>query len=738
MKRARRPEGIEAVLRPRSVAVIGASRKHGSIGAAIFQNLLQRGFNGPVYPVNPHAESVAAVRAYPAIENVPGEVDLAVIVVPARLVLETLDACGKKGVRAAVIITAGFKEVGEEGLQRQKEVLACAQRYGMRLIGPNCLGVLNTEPEVSLNATFAPAWPPAGSVAFSTQSGALGLAILQLARDLHIGISHFVSVGNKADVSGNDLLEFWEHDPGTQIILLYLESFGTPHRFIEIARRVTRMKPIVAVKSGRTAAGARAASSHTGSLAGPDAAVDALCRQSGVIRVDTMEELFDVAMLLAHQPVPAGNRVGIVTNAGGPGIMASDACEGHGLLVPSLADETVEALREFLPAEASTRNPVDMIASATPESYDRAVQLVAADPNVDSVLAIYVPPIVTRPADIANAIMRGASSAVQSAESAGRRAKPVVSCFLGHHGVPEGLQSEEHGTIPSYQFPEAAAIALSRAVRYEEWLAETPGRLPEFGDLDPSRARRTIESALEREGDKVWLEPREIHEILGAYGIRIVAEARARTADDAVREANRLGFPVAVKLVSSTITHKSDVQGVRLDLRDEQAVRGAFEGIATRLREAGRLDEMEGVVIQPMVTQGVEAIVGVSRDPGFGPLIMFGLGGVYVEVLKDVAFRIHPLTDQDAKNVVREVRGYPLLEGYRGAPPGDTPAIEETLLRVSRLVGDHPEIAEMDLNPIKVLEPGKGCIAVDARIALQRVTTLAAQREEPVGATGSA
>ncbi len=718
---APRAHGLDAVFRPRSVAVIGASRTRGSIGAATFHNLITRGFEGPVYPVNPVAEVVGSVRAYKSIEDVPGEVDLAMIVVPAVHVLTVLEACGRKGVKAAVVISAGFKEAGPEGRAREQALVECARRHRMRLVGPNCLGVINAEPEVSLDATFAPAWPPHGQVAFSSQSGALGLAILDMAKTLNIGISHFISVGNKADVSGNDLLEFWERDPGTKIILLYLESFGNARRFIEIARRVSRKKPIVAVKSGRSAAGARAASSHTGSLAGPDAAVDALCRQSGVIRTDTMEELFDVAMLLAHQPVPRGHRVAIVTNAGGPGIMASDACEGHGLVVPALADETLAALRAFLPPEASTRNPVDMIASATPESFERAVELLACDPHVDAVLAIYVPPIVTQPLDVAQAIVRGADAAAARARAKGVSSKPVMSCFLGSHGVPEGLQSLQEGNIPSYAFPEAAAIALARAVRYGAWLEAPAGEVPALADVDPARARAVIERALAREaaGDgPTWLRPGELREVLEAYGLRVVQSAHAADADAAVKAAERMGYPVVIKLESDTITHKSDVGGVVLDVRNETEVRRACADIEKKLEALGRLDEMNGVTVQQLIKGGVEAIVGVTRDRGFGPLIMFGLGGVYVEVLKDVAFRIHPLTDRDAAGLVREVRGYPLLEGYRGQPPGDTAALEDVLLRVSRLVGDLPEIHEMDMNPLKVLAPGKGCIAVDARIGI--------------------
>jgi acetyl coenzyme A synthetase (ADP forming)-like protein len=713
------PRGLDAVFRPRSIAVIGASRTHGTIGSAVFHNLLSQGFNGPVYPVNPKAAVVQSVLAYPGIEAVPGSVDLAILVVPVGQVLEVTEACGRKGVRAVVVLSAGFKEIGEEGAARERALVECVHRHGMRLVGPNCLGVLNTEEAVRMDATFAPTYPPAGRVAFSSQSGALGLAILETAADLNIGISHFASVGNKADVSGNDLLEFWEHDPNVGVILLYLESFGNPRKFTQIARRVGRMKPIVAVKSGRTAAGTRAASSHTGSLAGSDIAVDALCLQSGVIRTDTIEELFDVAMLLATQPVPRGRRVGIVTNAGGPGIMATDACESHGLEVPLLSGPTVTALREFLPREASTRNPVDMIASATAQSFEQAMQLVLADPNVDAGLAIYVPPIVTTPLEVAQAIVRGTAAAGRAAAARGEKPKPVLSCFMGSHGVPEGLRSLHEGHIPSYAFPESAAIALARAVRYGRWQEEPEEPPVRFQDVDAGRARQAIAPARRRSAgsETVWLAPEEVRELLAAYHIAMPGYARAASAEEAARAASRVGFPVVVKLLSDTITHKSDVGGVVLDVRNEIEARQAFLDIEARLRAAGRRGEMAGVAVQSMVREGAEAIVGMTLDPSFGPLLMFGLGGIYVELLRDVVFRINPLTPRDAREMIRSVRTYPLLQGFRGSPPGDVAALEQTLLRISQMVGDHPELVEMDLNPVKVLPPGQGCVVVDARVA---------------------
>jgi acetyl coenzyme A synthetase (ADP forming)-like protein len=712
---------LDAIFRPRSVAVIGASRDRRTVGGAIFHNLVSHDFRGPVYPVNPKASVVQSVRAYPTIREIPDPVDLAVVVVPAAQVLEVVEACGEKGVRGVVVISAGFKETGGAGQEREAALLECVRRRGMRLIGPNCLGVLNTEAGVCLDATFAPIYPPAGRVAFSSQSGALGLAILDLAAELSIGISHFASVGNKAEVSGNDLLEYWEADPGTGVILLYLESFGNPRRFLEIARRVGRVKPIAAVKSGRTRAGMRAASSHTGSLAGADTAVEALCAQSGVIRCDTIEELFDVAMPLATQPLPAGRRVGILTNAGGPGIMASDACETHGLEVATLAEETVRALRQFLPPEASTRNPVDMIASAVPESYEKSLRLLAADPNVDALLVLYVPPIVTTPLEVARAIVRGNEAAKADGQARGRPPKPVLSCFLGSHGVLEGLRSLHEGHIPSYAFPESAAIALSRLARHAAWRSEPDGLVRRFDDVRRGEAAEVLARASARAGsDKAWLEASEVAVLLDAYRLPRPGERFAASADAAAEAARALGFPVALKLVSPTITHKSEVGGVVLNLADERTVREAFAGIERRLAGLGRRAEMSGVLVQAMILEGVETIVGMTRDPSFGPLLMFGMGGVQVELLQDVIFRVHPLTDRDAHAMVSGVRGSRLLSGYRGAPPGDVAALEATLSRLSQLAGDHPEIVEMDLNPLKVLEPGRGCVVLDARVAVRK------------------
>ncbi len=721
------------------MAVIGASRRRDAIGGAILHNLLEQGFQGPVYPVNPTAAHVQAVPAYASVEQIPGPVDLAVIVIPAAHVLEAVEACGRKGVKALVVISAGFKEIGAEGAKLEVQLREAVRRHGMRLVGPNCLGILNTDPAVSMNATFAPVQPPAGRIAFSSQSGALGLAILDYARELNLGISQFVSVGNKADVSGNDLIEFWEQDAGTDMILLYLESFGNPQKFTQIARRVSRTKPIVAVKSGRTPGGSRAASSHTGALAGSDQAVDALFRQSGVIRTDTIEELFDTALLLGSQPVPAGKRVAILTNAGGPGIMAADACESAGLILPSLEQKTVKALRAFLPAEASVRNPVDMIASAVAGSFDKALRLLIADKNVDSVIVIFVPPLVTGAPDVARAILAGAAGSK----------KPILSCFMGTHGVPESLRSLNEGHIPSYAFPEAAARTLARAATYGEWRSAPPGKVPAIAGVDPVRGKKAIEKVLagavgtgagaaaaeapDHDGSR-WMDQESLAALFAAYGIRIPTVRTAVNRGEAAVAAKSVGFPVVLKVKSPDVVHKTDVGGVRLGLRTEEEAARAFDEIAIALKTAKPTAKFDGVSVEPMITGGVETIVGMTRDPLFGPVVLFGLGGVAVELLRDVSVRVAPLTDRDAEEMVREIRGHPLLDGYRGAAPSNTASLLDLLHRVSRMAVEHPEIQELDLNPVLVAPGSAPCIALDARMRVSPAAGAPAPAPELVGA----
>ena len=700
---------LRVFFRPESVAVIGASRHHGTIGAEVFRNIVETGFTGKAYPVNPNTRTVNGVRAYSSVLEIPGPVDMAIIIVPAASVLAVVDQCARKGVRGLVVISAGFRETGDEGRELERQLLEKVRHYGMRLIGPNCMGVINADPAVSFNGTFSPVFPPFGNVGLLSQSGALGLALLDHASALRIGLSTFVSVGNKADVSGNDLIQYWEQDPATDVILLYLESFGNPRKFARLAPRVTAKKPIIAVKSGRSQAGSRAASSHTGALATVDVAVDALFRQSGVIRVDTLEEMFDVASLLAHQPLPAGRRVGIVTNAGGPGILAADACEAHGLEVATLREETKATLRRILPAAAGLANPVDMIASATAEQYAEVLRVLLADEALDAIIVIFVPPIVTRAPDVARAI--------REAVGGGTR-KTILACFMMSRGAPEEL-AQGGRSVPSYIFPESAARALSRVADYAEWRKRPRGVVPAL-HVDTEAARAIVTGALRGTAtDGIWLGTEQCAAILSSFGIRTTATLVARTAREAVAAARKLKLPVAVKLASATITHKTDVGGVILDVRSLAEVQRAYKTIREGLKALGRLDEMQGVTVQAMVEGGVEAIVGVTQDRSFGPLVMLGLGGTLVELLKDVQVRIQPLTDVDARDMVRSIKGYPLLQGWRGAPPADVAALEDLLLRVSALAGELPEIAEMDLNPVRVLRQGDGAVVVDARMLLR-------------------
>jgi len=693
---------MRTFLAPRSVAVIGASRETTSIGGQLFHNLLTTEFHGPVYPVNPKAGVVHGVPAYASILEVPGPVDVAFVVVPAALVAEVARECGEKGVRGLVAISSGFSEVGGEGPARQQELLDVCRAHGMRIIGPNCMGIVNTDPKIRLNGTFAAVYPPPGRVGFLSQSGALGLAVMQHATELGLGLSSFVSVGNKADVSGNDLLAYWNEDPRTDVILLYLESFGNPRRFARLAREIGRRKPIVAVKSGRSAAGARAAASHTGALlAASDVTVDALFRQSGVIRTDTLEEMFDVATLLANQPAPKGDRVAIVTNAGGLGILCADTCEANGLTVPRLSDATTAKLREFLPAEASVANPVDMIASATAEEYGRAIRTVGEDPDVDAMIVIYIPPQAMKAPEVARSI-------VLAIRDVGGRI-PVATTFMSAKGLPDELQADGM-RIPSFAFPEQAAIALARACAYGRWRSRPKGTIPRFPDTNPDLAHAIIAGALGRgEG---WLTAEDVEQLLECYGLPLARSVRAATPEEAGAAAADLAMSVALKAMGPDIVHKTEVGAVRLGLKGPKTVADAARDMAGRVQAAGLT--LDGFLVQEMVEGGVEMLVGVAQDHLFGPVIACSAGGTAVELLRDVSVRVSPITDLDADEMVRSLKTFPLLDGFRGAPKADVAALEDVILRVSALVEAHPSVAEMDCNPVMVL--AHGAPIVDARI----------------------
>jgi acetyl coenzyme A synthetase (ADP forming)-like protein len=722
---------LHTMLSPRSVAVVGASRRRGTVGGELFHNLLAGGFQGPVYPVNPSAAVIQSVLAYPTVLDVPGPVDLAVIVVPAGAVVSEARRCAAKGVRGLVVISAGFAETDQQsagaGMDRQAELLRVCRESGMRLIGPNCLGVVNTDPDVCLHATFGPVAPARGRIGFLSQSGALGLAIVDHANALGLGLSSFVSVGNKADLSGNDLLNYWEGDPGTDVVLLYLESFGNPRKFSRIARRVARTKPIVAVKSGRSVAGARATSSHTGALlATSDVTVDALFRQAGVIRTESLSELFDVASLLARQPLPRGGRVGIVTNAGGPGIMCADACEAGGLEVAPLPETLRAELARLLPAAAATGNPVDLLASATAEHYRQVVSRLLGSGEVDAVIVIFIP--IFRPP--AGADASAVTGAVRAAMADNDGAVPVLGVFMTAEGAPAQPPAEPSpdrspdGTdrVPAYRFPEEAARALAKVTRYATWRAQPEGEVPMLDGIDRDRAAAVVATALanqgqpgaEAPGEPRWLDPDEVAALLGSYGLPMAEGRLVPTPAAAGEAAAALGGPVALKAVAPGLVHKTEAGAVRLALNGHDEVRAAAADLVASVAAAGH--RVERFLVQRMVPPGVELLVGVVQDPSFGPVVACGAGGTVVELLGDVSVRLTPLTRDDAAEMVRSLDSFPLLEGYRGAPGADVAAVEDVLLRVSALVEAHPEVLELDCNP--VMAGPDGAVVVDARVRL--------------------
>ncbi len=685
---------MKPIFAPRSIAVVGAGRRRGNLGGAILRNLRGR-FRGALYAVNPQASEIDGVRSYPSVRSIGAEVDLAVIAVPAAHVESVIDDCVAAGVPAVVVISAGFGETGRPGRELEQRILEKARAAGMRMVGPNCMGVINTDPDVAMQATFASVDPSRGNIAMSSQSGAIGLAVLDYARSQNVGFSSFISVGTKADVSGTDLIQYWAEDPATDVMLLYLESFGNPRKFAEIARRVSKQKPIVAVKAGRSAAGARAAQSHTGALASSDAIVADLFRQAGVIRTDTLEEMFDVASLLAQQPLPAGRRVGIITNAGGAGILAADACEAKGLQLPVLPTESASKLREFLPAAASVNNPVDMIASASADDYRRTLEILLEDDAFDAILVIYIPVLPTD-AEVVAAALRDVATRPNG--------KTILATYMGAHDAPQVLCP-----IPAFGFPERAVAALAHAVSYAEWRKRPIGSVPVFPDLDEAAARGVVETVIARGGG--WLDPGETAALLAAAGVAVPASEIVHSSDDAMEAAMRIDGKVAVKAMGPALLHKTEAGGVRLNL-DECAAAEAFTDLQAKLGDA-----MTGALVQQMVPDGVEVMIGITDDPTFGHVLAYGAGGTLVELLHDVTFRLHPLSDAMVDAMVDEARITKLMRGFRGAKPGDIVALKEALLRISALLTICPEVRELDINPLKVLE--RGVIALDARVRIE-------------------
>lgn len=700
---------LQAIFAPRAVAVIGATGRAGSVGRAVFENVLRHGYAGVVYPVNPKAASIMSVKAYPTVRDIPDPVDLAIVIVPRDTVPQILEECGEKGVKAAIVITAGFKELGAQGAVHEHQVLEAARQRGIRLLGPNCLGVINTDPRVSLNGSFARIMPLPGNLALVSQSGAVGTAALEYVQGEGIGLSKFVSVGNKADLNENDFLAYLKDDPLTDVILFYLEDLTDPSRFFRLAQEVGEKgkKPILAIKSGRTAAGAKAASSHTGALAGSDQAYDALFAQCGVLRVESLEELFDYAVAFAWQPLPRGNRVAVVTNAGGLGIMTTDAAERYGLTMASLEAATMEKLAHGLPPAANVHNPVDVLGDAREDRYGLALEAVLNDPGVDGVIVISTPQLMTDLKAVAAAVAGVAS----------RFPKPVLVCQMALEDIEAPQTILTQARIPHYHFPEEAARSLAAMARYALSVGGPGYDVKQFADVDKAAVARVLAKA-RAEKRRNLLEP-EAHEIFRAYGFPVLPFKWVESAGKAAQAAVELGFPVVLKVVSPDIIHKIDIGGVKLGLHNVEEVVNAYREVREAVAAAQPQVRRAGALVQKMAPPGRETILGMTRDPLFGPLLMFGLGGTYVEIFKDVIFRVAPISQEWAHRMIRELKGYPVLAGFRGQPPGDLEAVAQCLERLSQLVLDFPDFQEMDINPLAVFPEGQGAAVLDARIFLR-------------------
>lgn len=700
---------LDALLKPASIAVIGASRQPNTIGHQIVSNLVAHGFTGPVYPVNPRATSINSMHAWPDLDSLPTPVDCAIVCVPRELVNDIAEECGAHGVKGLVVISAGFREVGGEGIERERQLLETVRRHGMRMLGPNCMGVINTDPTVRMNGTFAPLMPPGGKAAFVSQSGALGVSVLDYATEFGIGIGQFVSMGNKPDVSGNDLLLQWENDPAVELILMYAENFGNPRRFLEIAGRITPHKPIVVVKAGRSAIGARAASSHTGALAANDSSVDALLKQAGVLRARSVEELFDIAMALSVLKPPRGRRTAVITNSGGPGVLAADALGDYNVDLVDFQPETVARLAPLYPPEASIRNPLDMIASANALGYRTALDAILEDSGVDMAVAIFTPPLGVTTEEVAEAI---GAAATQHPN------KPVVSVLMGRAGLPQGKAGLLACGVPAYVFPESAARAVGALIKRSEWLRRPIRATPETSELSVKQncVRDIIANA--RANGQRKLGEAEALALLDAYGIPTVRATLATSSSEAVAIAEEIGWPVVLKIVSPQIAHKTDVGGVQLHLNTAADVSTAYADIVESVRRAAPEAEVTGVLVQRQLPPGRELIAGITRQQGFGALVMAGLGGVYVEALRDVSFRLAPIDALDASDMLSELRGAAILGALRGQPAVNRGAVIDVLVRVARLGADFPEIGELDINPL--IASASGAIAVDARVVLTR------------------
>lgn len=699
-------EQLDKIMRPRAIAVVGASTKDHTIGSDIMKRLQEYKFTGKIYPVNPKGGIIEGIQAYTSISEIPGEVDLAIVIIPAKFVSQTLEECNAKGIKGICVISAGFKEAGAEGAQMEKDLAAKLEEFGMRCVGPNCLGVVNTHPDIKMDGCFAESLPERGHIGFVSQSGALGGGILNILKDLNLGFAQFISIGNQADINAETAIEYWENDDDVQQMLLYMESIANPANFRKLATRITKKKPILALKAGRSAAGASAASSHTGSLAGADKAANALLAQSGVIREYSLKNLFSTAKVFANCPIPKGDRVAIITNSGGPGIMATDAVCEYGLQMAQISDATKDKLRSFLPAAASVKNPIDMIASAPIEHYKQTLETVIAEDNVDMIMVIYLPFLGLKDIDVAKALVE---------IKAKHPEKPVIGVFMTTSDFFLKI-SEMDANMPFFMYAEEAADGFNRLNQQRLWTERPEGKIPSY-NVDKAKAEKIMKQALAENREQ--LTTLESIDVLDAYGIRACKYGLATNEEEVAKLGNDIGYPVVMKMTSKTTSHKTDVGGVRVNIQSEEQLRAEYQDLIAKLTEKGLLEGLEGVIIQEMVKGSREMVCGIATDPQYGPMMMFGLGGVFIEVLKDVTFRIAPLTDIDAKEMIKSVKSYKLLEGARGTTPAKIDQIEETLLRLSQLVSDYNFIDELDINPLLISEKTGEGIAVDGRIKVR-------------------
>ncbi|KPA17209.1 acyl-CoA synthetase [Candidatus Magnetomorum sp. HK-1] len=702
---------LDAIFSPKSIAVLGASTAKGKVGHDIFANILRGNYQGTLYPVNPKAKSVLSVRAYPSVLEIPDQIDLAMIILAPKLALKAIEDCAKKGVKGVVIVSAGFKEVGGEGLEIENQISQICANAGIRLVGPNCLGVINPSPDVSMNASFSARMPSPGNISFISQSGALCTAVLDFAAHRGFGFSKFISIGNKADVDELDLLKYYHKDPNTDVVMIYMEELQRAGaEFIQAVQEMTngeRPKPVLAIKSGRSAAGAAAAASHTGSLAGPDALYDAIFNEAGIIRCNTVNELFDYAEAFSCKKIPTGNRVAIVTNAGGPGIIATDMTITSGMELAKFSDSTVEELRKYLPVTANFHNPVDVIGDATRDRYENALATVISDRGVDAALIILTPQSMTDAIGTAEAIVKISK----------QTPKPIVCSFMGIVDVSEGVNLLQKNRIPVYTFPENAAASLGKLFLATRWINRK--QLPQFNlTFDSEGAAKLIEKY--RAEGKETLGELDGGEILKCYGFNVLPMAIATSDSEAAQIANDIGYPVVMKIVSPQITHKSDAGGVKINIKTEDDVRKTFSEIMGNASAYNADATLEGVLVQKMASSGTEVILGVNRNPNdCGHSIMFGLGGIFVELFKDISFRLAPLGRNNARRMIRSIKGYPMLSGFRGRPIADIEIIEKHLVSLSQMILDNPLIKELDINPLLVHEKGQGATVADVVISIK-------------------